>query len=109
MATAADILQQLAQAGAAATDLQAGGASVQIKTNYGPPITVYTATPTNAPPSLISQAIGLQGGVRVLDASGNVVAQYGAWPDTDPVRVGVAVGVLALAAYGLTRLLGRRR
>lgn len=96
------ILQELGTAGAVAQDYAAGGLQLQLKTNYTPAITLYNQL---GQPSAIASFLGLEGGVRVLDASGNVVAQVGDWPDTDPVRVAAALGIGALLGVGLLKLI----
>lgn len=103
------VLQELGTAGAVAQAYSTGGLSIQVKTNYTPALTVYDEL-TASQPGFLSGVLGLQGGVRVLDASGNIVAQLGPWPDTDPVRVAMAIGAGALLGLALIRLIrGRRR
>lgn len=98
------ILSQLSTAASVANTYESGGLQLQVKTNYTPALTVYNQV---APPSGLASLLGLQAGVQVLDASGNVVAQYGDWPPIDPVRVGLTLGALGLLAYGLVRLIRR--
>jgi hypothetical protein len=108
MASVADILAELAQANSVAQTYMTGGLRLQLKTNYTPALTIYDEA---AGPSGIANALGVVGGIRVLDAQGNQLAQVGAWPATDPLRVAGALGVLGLAGIGLVRLLrgGSRR
>lgn len=103
------ILQELQSAASVAQDYSAGGLQVELKTNYTPAMTLYNeAVPGQG--NALARLIGLQGGLRVLDASGNVIAQFGDWPVTDPVRVAAALSVGALLGLGLIRLVrGRRR
>lgn len=100
------ILQELSTAGAIAQDYSAGGLQLQLKTNYSPAVTLYNQL---GQPSAMASLLGLQGGVRVLDAAGNVVAQIGDWPATDPVRVTLALGVLGFLTLGLVKALRGRR
>lgn len=101
------ILSELSTAGAVASDYNAGGLQLQLKTNYTPAVTLYDQ---QGQPSALARLLGLQGGVRVLDASGNVVAQIGDWPQTNPVRVALALGAGAIVGGLVLRALrGPRR
>lgn len=104
------ILQDLGTAGALATDYNSGALQLQVKTNYTPALTVYNQSGQPGAGSAIAGLLGIQGGARVLDASGNVIMQMGDWPATDPVRVTIALGLAAFLGYGLVKLLrsGRR-
>lgn len=99
------LLHDLTTGGALAADYNAGALQLQVKTNFGPPVTLYNQSGQPGPGAAVTDFIGLHGGVRVLDASGNVIAQIGDWPDTDPVKVALALGVLGFLSYTAVRLL----
>jgi hypothetical protein len=99
-------LQSFSQLVAAGGAYASGGLQLQVKTNYGPAVTLYNeAGAPSMTGSAVRSLLGLDGGVRILDASGNVVAQFGDWPATDPVRVAVALGVAAALTFGLVKLI----
>lgn len=97
-------IAELARVGSA---YQSGIVQVQVKTNYTPALTLWTGgaqVPTSAPSGL-GKILGLQGGVRVLDGAGNILAELGPWPATDPVRLGLALGALVLLGWGAAKLI----
>ncbi len=106
----------------------AAGITVAVKTNFTPEITVYsgsadasngsgsagaTGAAGSTMPSLgglVSKLAGVQVGVVVKDSGGRVLAHYGAnggEPETDWVRVAVALGVIGLLGMGVVVLIRR--
>ena len=79
------------------------GGSIVVKTQYGPPITVYQPGSSTASPGLFSQLVDL--GIQVQDSNGNVLASVGDWPDTNPAAaaalLAVVAGLLYFAVKGL--------
>ena len=109
-----DPLQSLLSSGLGiAEGYVAGGISVSVKTNYGPEIPIYSgamsggastgAGGTPSSPSLLSTLLGLKAAVIVRDATGRTLTTFGTPPATDPVRVGVALGIVALVALIMFR------
>ena len=99
MSTVTDLLTNLAQATQVAQSYQSGGLQLQLKTNFTPAVTLYNEATPQAGGNWLARVIGLQGGVRILDASGNQVAQFGDWPAVDPVRVGIALAGAAVLGF----------
>lgn len=98
----ANSLQNLLSS-AAGNYLASSGLRAEIKTNLGPPVTIYNATPSGFS---IADALGIQAALVVRDANGNVLASYGDPPATDPVLVSaLALAFLATAVllYKLIR------
>jgi len=74
------------------------GFQVYAKTQFGPEIEVYDSQAAPAPPGILQTLTGPIG-MQIRDESGNVVASYGEWPDTNPLAVAAIVGLVALAGY----------
>ncbi len=100
-------LYELASLASVGSAYESGIVELQVKTNYTPALTLYTGgaqVPSSAPSGL-SKLLGIEGGVRVLDGAGNVIASIGPWPATDPLRVALALGALGLITWGAIRLI----
>jgi len=97
------------------TGYLSSGVVVEVKTNYGPAIPIYTGSSGDAGAPAgggnpLWRLIGLKAGVVVRDRrNGNVLASYGGQPATDPVRVSIAASLLAVGVLVAVRAIVKRR
>ena len=85
---------------AAATDaLDRSGLTVRIKSNLGPPVTVYQAG-DKSPPSPLARLLSV--GVRIEDGNGRVLQEWGGWPATNQAAV---LGLSLVAGLALLLML----
>lgn len=77
-----------------------GGVRVYLKTNLGPEVPLYTGASDG--PGLLS-ALGIETGLIVRDAQGNIVTTYNDPPETDPIKAGLVLAALAGAVFLLMR------
>lgn len=88
---------------AAGDYLASGAVRLEVKTNLGPPITLYDGGDSQS----LAGALGVKAALVVRRSDGSVIASYGEPPATDPVLI--ATWAVALAAIGALLVLVIRR
>lgn len=89
----ADLSDLVGELGSAAHDYATRGWRAEVKTNLGPPITVYNAAGGRS----LLDLLGVKATLVIREnSSGRVLAAYGDPPPTNPVLVGVLAVSVAL-------------